>query len=56
VVGAGIDRIALCGVASRPFLDGETLATVFDFKGSAEYRQAMSEVVKRRALSEAKGG
>jgi CO/xanthine dehydrogenase FAD-binding subunit len=56
VAGDGVERVALCGVSSRPILDGETLAPVSDFKGSAEYRQTMSEVVRRRALSEAKRG
>jgi aerobic carbon-monoxide dehydrogenase medium subunit len=56
VTGDGVERVALCGVAPRPILDGETLAPVSDFKGSAEYRQEMVAVMRQRALKEAKRG
>lgn len=56
VMGEGIERVLLCGVAARPILDGEVMAPVSDFKGSAEYRREMAAVVRRRALVEAKGG
>ncbi len=46
-------RIALCGVADRPLPAGATLAPPDDFKGSAEYRLAMAEIVVRRAVAEA---
>ena len=42
-------RTALCGVGSRPLLAGGPLSPEADFKGSAEYRLAMVEVVGRRA-------
>jgi CO/xanthine dehydrogenase FAD-binding subunit len=48
--------VAVCGVASRPVLSSETFDPVTDFKGSADYRAAMAEVVMQRALTEAKGG
>jgi hypothetical protein len=54
VVGLGIERMALCGVAERPVLAGQPLMPPADFKGSADYRMAMIDVVKRRALEEAK--
>lgn len=53
VTGDGVERVALCGVAARPILDGEALAPVSDFKGSADYRREMAAVVRRRALAEA---
>jgi xanthine dehydrogenase iron-sulfur cluster and FAD-binding subunit A len=56
VTGDGVERVAVCGVAPRPILAGETLAPVSDFKGSAEYRQEMAAVMHQRALKEAKGG
>lgn len=56
VVGDGVERIAVCGVASRPVLSTDAFDPVTDFKGSAEYRSAMAEVVMQRALAEAKGG
>ena len=48
-------RTALCGVGPRPQLAGGPLAPVGDFKGSAEYRLAMAEVVGRRAQAAATG-
>ena len=42
-------RTALCGVGPRPLLAGGPLFPEADFKGSAEYRLAMVEVVGRRA-------
>ena len=42
-------RTALCGVGPRPLLAGGPLSPEADFKGSAEYRLAMVEVVGRRA-------
>lgn len=56
VIGDGVERVALCGVAPRPVLSTDTLDPATDFKGSAEYRLAMSAVVMQRALTEAKGG
>ena len=55
VVGDGVERVAVCGVAPRPVLSTETFDPATDFKASAEYRLAMSEVVMVRALTEAKG-
>jgi CO/xanthine dehydrogenase FAD-binding subunit len=52
VVGAGGERVVLCGVAARPVLLGSELAPPSDFKGSAEYRRAMIDVVVARALAE----
>lgn len=56
VAGDGVERVALCGVADRPILDGEGINPISDFKGSAEYRREMAAVVRQRALAEAKGG
>ncbi len=42
-------RTALCGVGPRPQLAGGPLVPKGDYKGSAEYRSAMAEVVVRRA-------
>jgi CO/xanthine dehydrogenase FAD-binding subunit len=53
VSGDGVERVALCGVAARPILDGEAMEPVSDFKGSAEYRREMAAVVRQRALAEA---
>ncbi len=55
VVDAGIRRVALCGVAPRPILAGVPSSPRSDFKGSADYRRAMIEVVVMRALDDAKG-
>ena len=44
--------VALCGVAPRPVLLGAELAPPDDFKGSAEYRRAMIEIVTGRARAE----
>ncbi len=46
-------RVALCGVAARPVLANAPLDPPADFKGSADYRRAMAEVVTQRALAEA---
>ncbi len=53
--GVNTIRTALCGVGPRPQLAGGPLVPVGDFKGSAEYRLAMAEVVGRRAQAGAKG-
>jgi len=52
---AGVQRVALCGVAARPVLAGTPLDPPDDFKGSADYRRAMGEVMIMRALNEARG-
>jgi CO/xanthine dehydrogenase FAD-binding subunit len=52
VAGAGGTRVALCGVGERPILDGDPYRPFSDFKGSADYRQAMAAVLKARALAE----
>ncbi len=44
--------VALCGVAPRPVLLGTELAPPGDFKGSAEYRRAMIDIVVARARAE----
>ncbi len=54
VVGPELERVALCGVASRPILGGEPLDPPDDFKGSAEYRSQMAQVLTERALQEAR--
>lgn len=56
VIGQGGERVAVCGVASRPVLSTDTFDPPTNFRGSAEYRLAVAEVVMRRALDEAKGG
>jgi CO/xanthine dehydrogenase FAD-binding subunit len=53
--GSAGDRVALCGVGPRPLLAGRPLNPPSDFRGSAEYRLAMAEVVAARALAEARG-
>ncbi len=50
-VGGG-ERIALCGVATRPVLTGAALTPPDDYKGSAAYRLAMAELVAQRARAE----
>lgn len=55
VVGEGVERVALCGVRNRPVLAGSVLNPPDNWKGSAEYRQKMAEIVQTRALTEAKG-
>lgn len=52
----GRSRVALCGVAARPVLQGSPLDPPDNFKGSADYRRAMVPVLTRRALAEAQGG
>jgi CO/xanthine dehydrogenase FAD-binding subunit len=54
VEGAHV-RVALCGVAARPILQGAPLEPPDDFKGSAAYRRALVEVVTARALAAAQG-
>jgi CO/xanthine dehydrogenase FAD-binding subunit len=54
VVDPSGERVALCGVAPRPVLDGGPLDPPSDFKGSKDYRLAMIDVVKQRALQEAR--
>lgn len=48
-------RTALCGLGPRPQLADRPLLPAGDFRGSAEYRLAMAEVVGRRALAAAMG-
>ena len=45
-------RVALCGVAARPVLQGAPLDPPDDYKGSAPYRAAMAEIVAQRARTE----
>ncbi len=54
VVGEGVERVALCGVASRPVLADAPLAPPDDCTGTPEYRQAMAQVLSRRALAQAR--
>lgn len=56
VLAGGDERVALCGVAPWPILAGMDAPNFSDFKGSVEYRLAMAEVVKARAVAEAHGG
>jgi len=51
VRGAGVERVALCGVAAKPVLRGAELDPPDDYRGSAEYRRAMVEVLVARALA-----
>lgn len=53
VRGDGIERVALCGVGERPLLADDPLNPPDNWKGSAEYRLAMAEIVRERALAEA---
>lgn len=53
VVGDGVARVALCGVGDRPLLAGGPLNPPDNWKGSAEYRLAMAEIVSKRARAEA---
>ena len=53
VVTEAGERVALCGVAERPMLSGSEFSYISDFKGSAEYRRAMAEIVLERALAQA---
>lgn len=46
-------RVAVCGVGPHPRLADGTLNPDGDFKGSAEYRLAMADVVVRRAQAAA---
>jgi CO/xanthine dehydrogenase FAD-binding subunit len=50
------ERVALCGVAARPILLGAPLDPPDDFKGSAQYRRALVEVVVQRAREDALKG
>lgn len=52
VRAAGVERVALCGVAARPVLNGAALNPPDDYKGSAAYRRAMAEIVAQRARAE----
>lgn len=47
-------RTALCGVAPRPVLDGAPLDPPHDFKGSADYRLALADILRARAITEAR--
>jgi len=51
--GDNAARTALCGVGPRPQLAGGPLAPKGDYKGSADYRSTMAEVVARRARAAA---
>jgi hypothetical protein len=42
--------VGLCGVGSTPVLHGDPLSPPDDFKGSADYRRKMADVVVRRAV------
>lgn len=53
VVHGTESRVALCGVAPRPILQGQPLDPPDDFKAGADYRRAMAPVVARRALDQA---
>lgn len=53
VVGDGVERVVLCGVGDRPLPAGSPLNPPNNWKGSAEYRLAMAEIVHQRALAEA---
>lgn len=53
--GDGSARTALCGIGPHPLLADSPLVPKGDYKGSAEYRLAMADVVGRRALSAATG-
>jgi len=44
-------RIGLCGVGTHPLMSDNMLNPPDDFKGSAEYRLTMSEIVRKRALA-----
>lgn len=44
-------RVALCGVAARPVLDGAPLDPPDDYKGSATYRRSMVTVLTERSLA-----
>lgn len=48
---AGVDRVALCGVAAKPVLVGAELNPPDDFRGSAGYRLAMVDVLVARATA-----
>ncbi len=54
VASGDTTRVALCGVADRPILAGTDAPSFADFRGSAEYRQAMAAILRERALAEAK--
>lgn len=50
--GSGWERVALCGAAQRPILEGAPLDPPDDFKASRAYRLAMMPIVVRRARAE----
>lgn len=52
VRSAAGECVALCGAAARPVLLGTPLDPPDDFKGSAEYRRAMIDIVIGRARAE----
>jgi CO/xanthine dehydrogenase FAD-binding subunit len=52
VAGPQGTRVAFCGVAARPLLEGAPLDPPDDFKGSAAYRLKMIEIMRRRALAD----
>lgn len=51
VRGPGVERVALCGVAAKPVLLGAELDPPDDYRGSAEYRRAMVDVLVARAMA-----
>lgn len=55
VVAGDTTRIAYCGLAERPVLEGTDAPAYSDFRGSAEYRAAMATVLRKRALENATG-
>jgi CO/xanthine dehydrogenase FAD-binding subunit len=53
VVADDATRVALCGMAHRPILEGIDAPPYADFRGSADYRQAMAAILRERALAQA---
>ena len=54
VVAGDATRVAYCGLADRPILEGTDAPPYADFRGSATYRQAMASVLRARALAQAR--
>jgi CO/xanthine dehydrogenase FAD-binding subunit len=54
VVGDGWQRVAFCGLSTRPQLDGAVVEPWSDFRGSAAYRQSIAPILRERALAEAR--
>ena len=53
VVAGHTTRVAYCGLATRPILEGADAPAWSDFRGSAAYREAMVRVLRARALAAA---